>query len=175
MVYLIHKKYFFTPPPYSRLVYNPFKHHFPSFATIYVYKTTGERWKITFGNSVAAFPSLHSAHTLPHDNGCCCLGYCRRRRAPRSPAKSKLTCACVSRGGDAQGSGRLPSAAASSPHRRRIDLCRPFNPTRRHLPSAFSTLPPLLPLECYVCGLPSSPPYNINIISYTRHRRDGKL
>ncbi|CAH1721604.1 unnamed protein product [Aphis gossypii] len=94
----------------------------------------------------------------------------------RSPAKSKLTCACVSRGDDAQGSGRLPSAVASSPHRRRIDLCRPFNPTRRHLPSAFSTLPPLLPLECYVCGLPSSPPYNNNnnIISYTRHRQSTR-
>lgn len=58
------------------------KHPFPSLSAA---KTTGERVEDYFsGNSAAAaFPFLHSTHTLPYDNGCCCLGYCRRRRAPR--------------------------------------------------------------------------------------------
>lgn len=137
------------------------KHPLPSLAPT---KTTGERVEDYFsGNSAsAAFPFLHSAHILPHDNGCCCLGYCRRRRAPRRRRQQRSfageieahVCVRFARRRRA-GIRTPPLCRRSPPHRRRIDLCRPFNPSRRHLPSAFSAPPPTL--ECYVYGLPLIP------------------
>lgn len=75
----------------------------------------------------------------------------------RSPAKLKLTCACVSRGGDAQGSGRLPFVAAH-PHTvgelicvgrstRRADTYPPLSRHHRRRSSVMCTAYPSSPLN----------------------------
>lgn len=97
-------------------------------------------WKRT----ATFFPYLHASppiftlvHAiLPHDNGCCCLGY---RRAPRQPSfAGEIEAHVCVRFAPRRRAAIPPPLAPLLRHQRRIDLCRPFTPTtRRHPPSSY--------------------------------------
>jgi len=72
----------------------------------------------------------------------------------RSPAKSKLTCACAFR---AVATRRDPDASPLAPlHPHTVgQLIRVVRATRRADTYPPLSLAPPPPLECYVCGLPS--------------------
>lgn len=99
------------------------------------------------GKRTATFPSLHTPpppHHFPMTTGCCCLGYRRRapacvysrRRRRRRNRSSRVRAFRAHRPAEERRAGiHPPPAVLPHPALGRIDLCRPFNPTRRHLPS----------------------------------------
>lgn len=101
---------------------------------------SGNAWPLSSPIYTLLSPPIFTpVHTvLPHDNGCCCLGY---RRAPRRPSFAGEIEAhvCVRFAPRRRATIPLPPLAPPRHHRRRIDLCRPFTPTTRsrHPPSSY--------------------------------------